>query len=309
MNTEFQIDKEFLNLSVPITEKEQEELERSILQNGCLEPITVWQGIIIDGHKRYKFCSYEEIEFAVIEMEFRLRDEAIEWACLQKLPDVDKKTPFFRYLVGKMYKCRQRTIRELQKIPTPEIQEKRLNGTEHKGKYAALELENEIGVNHNTLELHGSYSVALDVIAEKDIALFRALTRGDVKIGQRGVIAMSKMDAAKLGNIRRKAFKEIEEKNQKKRNGKKKEDVMTSDNEATPENNIPIVTGIKEMPAFDPDKELKGLTFTIPAWINVMAKTEKKINVETATNKAKENLIANLYRLQEQVYSLLEVLE
>ena len=161
-----------------------------------------------------------------------------------------------------------------------------------------MELEKDIGISHWSIGHSGSYAVALDCIAEKDIGMFQALIRGDIIIGQREVIAMSKMDAAKLGIIRRKIHKEKEEQDRKKLKGRNKETSVVSNNVELPGNDIPIVTGIKEMPAFDPDKELKGLTFTIPTWINVMAKTEKKINVETATDKAKEKLIANLYRLQ-----------
>ena len=71
---------------------------------------------------------------------------------------------------------------------------------------------------------------------------------------------------------------------------------------------IPIITGIKEMPAYDPDMEIKGLAFTIPTWINVIAKTEKKMNVALASGSAKEQLAVNLTRLKEQIDHMLEVL-
>ena len=69
-----------------------------------------------------------------------------------------------------------------------------------------------------------------------------------------------------------------------------------------------IKTGIKEMPAFDPDIELKGLMLTVPTWINLIARTEKKTDMNLATKTAKEQLATNLLRLQEQINHTLEVL-
>ena len=63
MKREFVIDPEFQRITVPLTKDEREAFENSILSEGCLEPISVWNNIIIDGHKRYEFCSFEEIDF------------------------------------------------------------------------------------------------------------------------------------------------------------------------------------------------------------------------------------------------------
>ena len=46
------IDAEFKNLLVP-QRQEYEQLETNIKQQGCLEPLTIWNRIIIDGHKIY----------------------------------------------------------------------------------------------------------------------------------------------------------------------------------------------------------------------------------------------------------------
>lgn len=54
------IDKEFEELLPVLTPEEFERLEQSILKNGMLDPIKVWEEpdtgkyIIIDGHNRYK---------------------------------------------------------------------------------------------------------------------------------------------------------------------------------------------------------------------------------------------------------------
>ena len=49
-NHTLEICKEFKSLIRPHPQKEFLELETSILNNGCLEPIKVWRGYIVDGH-------------------------------------------------------------------------------------------------------------------------------------------------------------------------------------------------------------------------------------------------------------------
>lgn len=46
---------------------------------------------------------------------------------------------------------------------------------------------------------------------------------------------------------------------------------------------IRLNTGIKQMPAFDPDAELKGLTFTVSAWKNAVSRAKEKTDFNKAT--------------------------
>ena len=51
-----QIDPEFKRLGVPLSPEEEHKLEKSLIREGCLEPISVWHGCILDGYKRYDIC-------------------------------------------------------------------------------------------------------------------------------------------------------------------------------------------------------------------------------------------------------------
>ena len=56
MNNEkyrYKIDPEFRDLIPPLSQNEYEELEKSILSEGCRESIYTWNDYIIDGHNRY----------------------------------------------------------------------------------------------------------------------------------------------------------------------------------------------------------------------------------------------------------------
>ena len=78
MNKMLKMDEMFLRLSIPLPPEQDSGLERSLMREGCKEPITTWNGVIIDGHKRYRFCMEEGIEFDVEEMRFSSAEEAVE---------------------------------------------------------------------------------------------------------------------------------------------------------------------------------------------------------------------------------------
>ena len=74
------------------------------------------------------------------------------------------------------------------------------------------------------------------------------------------------------------------------------------------EKGVPLSTGIKEMPAFDPDMEIRGLTLTIPTWMASIARAEQKTDMSIATDYAKKQLAESLLRLEAQIEKTLEAL-
>ena len=73
------IDEEFRSLIPPLTEAEYKILEESVLKEGCREPLTIWNNIILDGHHRYKICTEHNIPFKTQEIELSSREEAKVW--------------------------------------------------------------------------------------------------------------------------------------------------------------------------------------------------------------------------------------
>lgn len=79
------IDKEFESLIAPLSDSEYEHLKQNILSDGCREPIAVWDGVILDGHNRYKICTENKIPFQTVSMNFADRSEAIMWMLKNQL--------------------------------------------------------------------------------------------------------------------------------------------------------------------------------------------------------------------------------
>ena len=73
------IDREYKELISPLTEEERAGLEKSLLAEGCRDPLVVWNGVILDGHNRYEICKAHGIEFNIIEKDFSDRGAAKIW--------------------------------------------------------------------------------------------------------------------------------------------------------------------------------------------------------------------------------------
>ena len=74
-----QIDKEFQGLIPPLTEDEFQQLEANIIADGCRDALVTWEGILIDGHNRYRICQENDIPFRTVSKDFPDRQAVIEW--------------------------------------------------------------------------------------------------------------------------------------------------------------------------------------------------------------------------------------
>ena len=64
-NMEVKIDSEFSELihEDDLTDQEKLELETDIRKRGCVMPLVLWNGILVDGHHRYEICKKYNIPF------------------------------------------------------------------------------------------------------------------------------------------------------------------------------------------------------------------------------------------------------
>ena len=85
--TDPNIDQEFRDLIYQddLTEEEKRELETDILVRGCVVPLIVWNGLLVDGHHRYEICKKHNIPFDVKEIEFENREYAKAWILTNQL--------------------------------------------------------------------------------------------------------------------------------------------------------------------------------------------------------------------------------
>jgi hypothetical protein len=77
---ELKIDPEFKDAIQPLSPEELAQLEANIKANdGCRDPLVIWDGFIVDGHHRYEICRRHNIPFQTVSMDFPDRAAAKVW--------------------------------------------------------------------------------------------------------------------------------------------------------------------------------------------------------------------------------------
>lgn len=71
--------KELEALIPPLTSDEFKQLERNILEEGIRDPLVTWNGILVDGHNRYRIATEYDIDFVTVEKEFADMNAVKEW--------------------------------------------------------------------------------------------------------------------------------------------------------------------------------------------------------------------------------------
>ena len=107
MSLHLTIDPEFANKIPPLREEELKQLEENILADGVvINPLIVWDGVIVDGHNRYRILQkHPEIQFTTYEKKFTDRYAAIAWICKNQLGRRNLTPQQFKYLIGLQYEA------------------------------------------------------------------------------------------------------------------------------------------------------------------------------------------------------------
>jgi DNA modification methylase len=71
--------QELESLIPPLSSEEFKQLERNILEEGIREPLITWNGILIDGHNRYRIAQEHDMNYETLEKEFENINRVKEW--------------------------------------------------------------------------------------------------------------------------------------------------------------------------------------------------------------------------------------
>lgn len=98
------IDEEFRSLIPAMTVKEREMLETSVKKEGVRDRLSVWNGILLDGHNRYEIAIVNGIDFKVREIKLADRDEAKRWIIFNQIGRRNLRPEQARMLRGLAYR-------------------------------------------------------------------------------------------------------------------------------------------------------------------------------------------------------------
>lgn len=105
------IDPEFKSLIPPLSKEEYDLLEKSILSEGCRDPLVVWQNgklTLIDGHNRYQICNKHNVNFKLHYKTFTNTEEVKDWIITNQLGRRNLTDSLREYFRGKLYESRKK---------------------------------------------------------------------------------------------------------------------------------------------------------------------------------------------------------
>jgi len=169
MSRTLEVDRRIAELLPPLHKEQLEGLEADIVRNGCLAPLIVWQGILIDGHHRYAICRKHNIPFEVRQVNFPTLKDAAVWV-LEHHKQRRNMTPYMlveasarlRAMFVGQARERKSSGKQPEKDPTiasgrtdsscsPPTEDDQNSGHGQMGGRANRQLAKVLGISHDTV--------------------------------------------------------------------------------------------------------------------------------------------------------------
>lgn len=188
---EIVIDSEFRDLIPPLSETQYGGLKDDIIGFGkAYEPIKIWNGVIIDGHNRFKICSENNIPFKTLDYTSDLgtRDDVIDWIFRNQLNRRNLSPDQYSYLRGMQYNHRKKRKEDSLKQYAPPRDHN--DPTER----TAEKIAQEQHVSAPTVKRDAEYAdavntitkvVGIDTVKQKILA-------GDIKAAKKDIVELAK---------------------------------------------------------------------------------------------------------------------
>lgn len=188
-DVDFRIDPEFQNKIPPISEEEFKQLRENILAAGeVYEPLVVWNGVLVDGHNRWKVIQ----ESPVIKWRIRYifcadKWEAFEWMYKNQLGRRNLTDEQRTYTIGKMLEARKQTHGGDRKSS---IQ----SGNLKPNGRTAENIAHELGIGNGTVLRAGEFAKGVDALREVNPEAADKVLSGKAKVTKSGVASIAKME-------------------------------------------------------------------------------------------------------------------
>ena len=189
------IDPEFEGKIPPLREEELKQLEENILADGVvINPLIVWNGVIVDGHNRYRILQHHpEIQFTTYEKEFPDRYAAIAWICKNQLGRRNLTPQQFKYLMGQQYEAEKCINFSRGNQYTLAHQSGTGQNVQcQKGEWTAQRIARENNTTEKTVRRAGQFSKGVDAAEEAVPGIKQEILTGIIKPTEKAVAAIAK---------------------------------------------------------------------------------------------------------------------
>ena len=184
---ELRIDPEFEGKIPPLTEEEFRQLEENILADGIvINPIIIWNGVIVDGHNRFHIIEkHPEIQYTTHEKAFADRYAVIAWICKNQLGRRNLTPEQKKYLIGKQFEAEKAGHGGDRK--SDEAKSKCQVGTLISHDDTAKRIAHENGIGRRSVYRAEAFSKAVDMADEVDPGIREDLLAGEIKATEKDI--------------------------------------------------------------------------------------------------------------------------
>ena len=303
-------DKAFQELDIPLQPAQYRELEKKIQKSSPMDIFPIWHGYLLIGFERYNLMQKYHRQHACVEKYFTRRSEAIAWICREQLKRTDLTKPAVYWLLYRLYEA---LLEAENRIKAKEqFQYKQLSPSNHSTQTKSIQRENtavlklvggEFHYDKLTILNYVRFGRHLDHLEIMFPGIRRRILIGEIDVARIYMDALMQMPTEELKKM-------ISDPNCKKlRPPEHVTHEILQHREAKRKRKIHVETAIKKTPAYDPDAELNGLTYTVGAWIKTIKRTRDNTDFHNATRQGKESLNRALKTLVIDIGSLNSKLE
>ena len=145
------VDPEFRAYIDPLSPEELAQLEESLVTDGCMDALRLWNGIVVDGHHRHDICTRLDMEFDTVDVDLPDREAAFDWMDRNQLGRRNLTADQFTLRLGRRYNRAKKNQGGDQKSNGQNV---RLN--------VAKDLAAEHRVNEKTVRRAGKFAEEVD---------------------------------------------------------------------------------------------------------------------------------------------------
>lgn len=191
-----QIDPEFEHQIPPLKDEEYQQLEKNILEDGViLNPLILWNGVLVDGHNRYRIAEkHPHIRYTTVEKAFPNRYSALAWICKNQLGRRNLSNGQRKYLIGKQYEAERMQHggeRQTDRNNDGKFTARSQNGTLRSDK-TSERIAKEHNIGRNTVYRARDFAKAVDIADEVSPGFREQVLNGSLKPSAQDARAITK---------------------------------------------------------------------------------------------------------------------
>lgn len=205
---ELKVEREFQEKIPPLTEAEFDQLRENILNDGeVYEPIAVWNGIIVDGHNRWKIIKeHPEIPYKIREMDFTDKWAAFDWMYQKQLGRRNLSDEQKTYLIGKLYESRKKSAggngsNQYVKRDEQNAQNGQVAKTDKEKHGVSGEIALELNIGRNTVRRAEHFAKGVDALNDVSPEAAEKVLGGKTDLTKQDVSQIAKMRSSEIEEV------------------------------------------------------------------------------------------------------------